>query len=122
MITLPFQPQFTWRKLGYQYFTNSLEYRSVLELNPQWTVTELPPLGAQLLLPNPESPSGSLSQATFISGIAEGEQADAIFPFDTESEYIASLNRYTLQGVVLRESLNGYSSDSLPAITGDQLG
>lgn len=120
MITLPFQPQFTWRKLGYQYYTNSLEYRAVLELNPQWTVTELPPLGAQLLLPNPESPSGSLQQATFISANPGGTDSDAIFPFDSESEYNASLDRYTLQGVALRESLNGYSSDSLPAITGVQ--
>jgi hypothetical protein len=120
MITLPFQPQFTWRKLGYQYYTNSLEYRAVLELNPQWDVTELPPIGAQLLLPNPESPSGSLQQASFVSGTVEGAQADEIFPFDSESEYVSSLNKYTLQGVVLRESLNGYSFDSLPAITGVQ--
>lgn len=120
MITLPFQPQFTWRKLGYQYYTNSLQYRSVLELNPQWNVMELPPVGAQLLLPNPTTSGGSLQQATFISGTPEENDADAIFPYDSREEYINSLDRYTLQGVVFRESLNGYSYDSVPAITGVQ--
>lgn len=120
MITLPFQPQFTWRKLGYQYYTNSLEYRSVLELNPQWTVMENPPTGAQLRLPTPENSGGSLQQATFISGTAEGAQADSIFPFDTRGEYEVALNRYTLQGVVLRESINGISYDSAPAASGVQ--
>lgn len=120
MITLPFQPQFTWRKLGYQYYTNSLEYRSVLELNPQWSVMELPPLGAQLLLPNLEGSAGSLQQATFISGVAEKGKSDAIFPFETEKEYTTALNRYTLQGVVGRDSINGISYDSSPAITGVQ--
>ena len=120
MITLPFQPQFTWRKLGYQYYTNSLQYRAVLELNPQWNVMELPPLGAQIFLPNPANAGGSLQQATFISGTVEGNDADVIFPFGSEEEYINSLDRYTLQGVVLREPLNGYSFDSVPAITGVQ--
>jgi hypothetical protein len=120
MITLPFQPQFTWRKLGYAFKTNSLAYRDILDLNPQWNVMELPPIGAQLLLPNPESSSGSLQSATFIPGVPSEAASDAIFPYDSESSYIESLDRYTLQGIVLRGKLNGYTEDSTQAITGVQ--
>jgi len=120
MITLPFQQQFTWRKLGYQYHTNSLDYRSILELNPQWEVTELPPLGAQILLPSPNTTSGSLQQASFISGTPTESSLDAIYPFNATADYVTSLNKYTVQGVVLREKFNGYSSDSAVAVTGIQ--
>lgn len=120
MITLPFQPQFTWRKLGYEYYTNSLEYRAVLELNPQWNVTELPPIGAQLLLPSPDSSRGGLQQATFISGSPSEATSDEIFPYNTTTEYVDALSRYTVQGVFLRESLNGYTSESEVAYTGVQ--
>jgi hypothetical protein len=120
MITLPFQQQFTWRKLGYQYLTNSLDYRSILELNPRWEVTELPPLGAQVFLPDPNTTSGSLQQSSFISGTPTEDSLDAIYPFNTTEDYITSLNKYTVQGVVLREKFNGYSFDSNVAATGVQ--
>ena len=57
-ISVTFQQQDTWRKLGYLYFTNSLDYRTVLEENPQWKVTELPPIGAQLRI-TPTANQGS---------------------------------------------------------------
>ena len=120
MISLPFQQQFTWRKLGYQYYNNSLEYRAVLEENPQWNVTELPPIGAQILLPNPSSSGGSLKQASLIQGAPTEGTLDAIFPYDSYEEYRKSLNKYTLQGVLFRDKINGYSYDSTPAITGVQ--
>jgi len=120
MITLPFQQQFTWRKLGYDFYTNSLEYRSVLELNPQWVVTELPPIGAQIFLPEPDSTAGSLTQSTFISGVAQGESEDAIFPFDTETEYVNALNKYSYRAIYYRNRINGYSMDDEAAFTGVQ--
>ena len=119
MISLPFQQQFTWRKLGYLFFSDSLEYRAVLEENPEWNVTELPPIGAQLRLPSPQSRNG-LRQSTFLFNIPQGEQADAIFPFETQEEYDLALCKYTLAGVVLRESVNGYSFDDIASITGVQ--
>jgi hypothetical protein len=122
-VSIPFQQQFTWRKLGYLYFTDSLEYREVLAQNPQWTVTELPPLGAQLRISpsaNTSGTPGGLSQGSFIFGLPSGEQALEIFPFDTQAEYTEALNRYTLQGVVERETINGITFDSTQAITGAQ--
>ncbi len=124
-VSLPFQPEFTWRKLGYLYFTDSLNYREVLSQNAQWKVTELPPIGAQLQISPSENSGGTpggLSQGSFIFGLPNGEPEQDIYPFDTEEEYTAALNRYTLQGVVDRESLNGLTFDSTAAITGTQNG
>lgn len=122
-VSVPFQQQFTWRKLGYLCFTDSLQYREVLAQNPQWKVTELPPLGAQLRLSPSGSTSGNpggLTQGSFIFGRAAGENAARIYPFNTQEEYTASLNRYTLQGVLDREIINGITFDSTQAITGQQ--
>ena len=121
-ISVPFQQQDTWRKLGYLYFTNSLDYRTVLEQNPQWQVTELPPVGAQLVIsPTEANSAGSgLSQGSFITNGITEEDIDEIFPFNTQTEYDVALDKYTLQGVVERETINGITSDSLQAITGVQ--
>lgn len=124
-VSVPFQQQFTWRKLGYLYFTNSLDYRLVLEQNPQWKVTELPPIGAQLRIsPTADSSGtpGGLTQGSTVFGFAESNEADRIYPYVTEADYNEALNRYTLQGVVDRESLNGITFDSTQALTGLQTG
>jgi len=121
-VSLPWQQQFTWRKLGYLFYQDSLSYREVLDQNPQWSVTKLPPIGAQLALDGVGTTSGGLSQGNFVFGLPSGSQADKIFPFDTEVAYTEALDRYTLQGVVERESLNGITFDSVQAITGSQNG
>jgi len=123
MITVPFQPQFNWRKLGYLFYTDSLKYREVLDNNPQWTVTELPPLGAQLSIQSELSAtSGGLQQSTFVFGLTAGEESDVIFPYDTVEEYKAAVDRYTVYSVLFQDQLNGYSADSDAAITGNQYG
>lgn len=121
-VSLPFQQQFTWRKLGYLFFQDSLEYRAVLEQNPQWQMDKLPPIGAQLIITGSSEVAGGLSQGNFIFGLPTGSESDKIFPYDTDEQYTAALNRYTLQGVVERETLNGISFDSIQAITGSQDG
>jgi hypothetical protein len=63
-----------------------------------------------------------LTQGSFIFGLPNGEAALEIFPFDTTDEYESSLYRYTLQGVVERDSINGLTFDSSQAITGIQKG
>jgi hypothetical protein len=124
-ISVPFQQQDTWRKLGYLYFTNSLDYRGVLEQNPQWKVTELPPLGAQLRISasaNTSGTPGGLTQGSFLFGLPSGQDSATIFPYNTEEDYNTALSRYTLQGVIDREELNGITFDSTQAITGNQDG
>jgi hypothetical protein len=122
-VSFPWQPQHSWRKLGYLAFTNSLDYREVLEQNPQWKVTELPPLGAQIRISPAAGTSGNpggLRQGSFIFGLPAGQNQAAIFPFDTPGAYREALNRYTLQGVLDRETINGITFDSVSAITGKQ--
>ncbi len=124
-VSLPFQQEYTWRKLGYLYFTDSLNYREVLAQNSQWKVTELPPIGAQLHVSASENIGGTpggLTQGSFIFGLPNGEAEKEIYPYNTEEEYDTALYRYTLQGVVDRESLNGLTFDSEQAITGSQNG
>jgi hypothetical protein len=122
-VSVPFQQNLTWRKLGYLYFTNSLDYRSVLNQNPQWKVTELPPIGAQLRI-SPSADSlgtpGGLTQGSFITNAVTDTQSDDIFPFATAEQYTESLYKYNLQGVVDRETLNGITFDSEQAVTGIQ--
>ena len=119
--SVPFLPQYTWRKLGYLAYTDSLSYRRILEQNPQWKVTELPPIGAQLHFSPTSSTPGGLTQGSFLF-TSPGKLPGDIYPFDSEQEYLESLNRYTLQGVVDRETLNGVTADSPTAITGTQAG
>jgi len=122
-VSIPFQQQFTFRKLGYLYFTDSLDYREVLNQNPQWKVTELPPIGAQLRISassNTTGTPGGLAQGSFIFTSPDGQNNQKFFPYDTQSEYTRSLNRYTLQGVIDREALNGITFDSEQAVTGIQ--
>ena len=123
-VSFPFQQQFTWRKLGYLYFTNSLDYRTVLEENPQWKVTELPPVGAQIRLTPVSSNAspGGLTQGYFLFGLPTAGESKDIFPYETKELYNLALNRYTIQGVIDREELNGITFDSTQAITGQQNG
>ena len=121
-VSLPWQQTFTWRKLGYLFFQDSLKYRDVLEQNPQWQVNKLPPIGAQLRITGNGGATNGLSISPFIFGLPTGNESDAIFPFDTESEYVASLDRYTLEGVTNRNNINGITMDSTQAITGKQTG
>jgi hypothetical protein len=121
-VSVPYQQQFTWRKLGYLYFEDSLSYREVLEQNPQWTVTELPPVGAQLLISGQNGGAGGLSQGNFIFGAVNVATYDDTFPYETEASYNVALDRYTVQGVVERDTINGITLDSAQAITGSQNG
>jgi hypothetical protein len=119
-VSVPYQQQFTWRKLGYLFYQDSLSYREVLEQNPQWVVTKQPPIGAQLRLQKNSGNAGKLTQGSFIFGLPLEGTEDQIFPFVTEEEYKKALYRYNLQGVVDRNVINGYSQDSMEAVTGQQ--
>lgn len=120
MSTTPFQPQYTWRKLGYLAYTDSLAYREILDQNPQWDVVTLPPIGAQIVVNVKNTRSASLLQSAFVFGGPSGDVSDQIFPYNSQLDYFQSLNRYTVQGVTNRDSINGYSFDSYSARTGLQ--
>jgi hypothetical protein len=109
--SLPFQQQFTWRKLGFLFFTDSLSYREVLEQNPQWRVNKLPPLGAQLRISSLRGITNGLSQGGFVFGLPAADTAD-IFPFGSQKSYTEALVRYSPSAVKNRVVVNGYTLDS----------
>lgn len=111
-VSFPFQQQSTWRQLGYLYFTDSLSYREVLEQNPQWNVTELPPIGAQIRIGSTLNSTGGLVQGSFIFGPTLGATKFDIYPFDTTEAYVKSLVKYSPSAVLQRDKVNGYSLDS----------
>ena len=117
-VSLPFQQQFTFRKLGFLFFTDSLSYREVLEQNPQWRVTELPPLGAQLRISSSQAGvSTGLRQGGFVFGLPAADTAD-IFPFGTQKSYVEALVRYSPSAIKDRVVVNGYTLDSEIVTTG----
>jgi hypothetical protein len=111
-VSIPFQQQTTFRKLGYMYFTDSLSYREVLEQNPQWTVTELPPVGAQLRIRGTSDSTGGLVQGDFLFGPAANGLNIDIYPYETEESYVKALVKYSPSAVANREKINGYAMDS----------
>jgi hypothetical protein len=111
-VSVPFQQQFTWRKLGYLFFTDSLSYREVLEQNPQWKVTELPPIGAQIRVSAAQNEISGLVQGNFIFGNPLADSKFEIYPFDTIEDYTKALIKYSPSAVAQRDKINGYSIDS----------
>ena len=104
-ISFPFEQQFTWRQLGYLYFQDSLDYREVLTQNPEWNVTELPPIGAQLRLSpsaNSVGTPGGLTQGSFITGLA---------PQSTNNDFSLTTPRKSTTklctAILCKEFLNG---------------
>jgi len=119
MKTFPFPPGMDWGKLGFTLYSNSLSYREVLEQNPQWTVTELPPIGAVLEVTGGLE-TGRLQGSPLSFGANSVGVTDAIFPFDTVDSYLSSLNKYSAAALKSVEKVNGLSMVSTPAITGSE--
>lgn len=121
MATTSFQQEYTWRKLGYLSYTDSLAYRAVLEQNPQWDVVTLPPVGAQINVDtSAQTGNGGLLQTAPVFGLPSSTTSDDIYPYDNADEYFLSLNRYTVGAVTHRDEVNGYALDGYSARTGLQ--
>jgi hypothetical protein len=120
-VSIPFDQSYTWRKLGFLYFTDSLSYREVLDQNPQWEVTELPPVGAQLRISSSAAQaSNSLSKGGFVFDGTDNPVQEFIFPYDTLSDYVASLVRYPQAALENVNQINGIAYNDTAAITGVQ--
>jgi hypothetical protein len=120
-VSIPFDQSYTWRKLGFLYFTDSLSYREVLEQNPQWEVTELPPVGAQLRISSVGAQaSNALSQGSFVFDGTDNPVQEFIYPFDTLEDYVVSLVRYPEAALANVNQINGINYNDTAAITGVQ--
>jgi len=114
MNTLVFQPGMTWRKLGYGLYSDSMAYREVLDQNPKWSVTELPPVGTVLSSQTTPSLSG-ISQQSSVFGRPTGLSSLEYYPFESEGSYYSALSRYSRNSLAEVERLNGWTMDSSAA-------
>ena len=120
-VSITWNPGDTWRKLGYYYYTNSLDYRAVIEQNPQWQVTEEPPVGAVLLLNvNSERVRTSTNTPGFFVDTTDAGVLETVFPFDSVAEYEAQATKYSVYSLVNYNELNGYTMDTEVALTGNR--
>lgn len=119
MKTIPWQPGFTWRKLGYLTSSNSLNYRDVINQNPSWNVTLEPPIGAVIRLDGNSSLGGLQGLPTSVGSISP-VTARYIYPYDSVPEYTEALVRYAPSTLMNVDRFNGWSMDSIPAATGIQ--
>jgi hypothetical protein len=119
MRTIPWQPGFTWRKLGFLSYSDSLSYREIIEMNPGWDVTVEPPIGAVIRYESPTPDSGLLGTNTTFSP-SSLQASEDIYPFSSVKEYEKSIATYQLGNVLQVDRLNGWSMDSRQAKFGYQ--
>lgn len=119
MKLIPWQPGFTWRKLGYLTGSNSLNYRQVLEDNPDWDVITEPPIGAVIRLKTPNS-LGQLQSVPPWPVTTGLQVAREVYPFPSYEEYVNSLSKYSTGALMNSDRVNGWSMDSNVAFTGVQ--
>lgn len=120
-ISITWNPGDTWRKLGYFYYTNSLQYRSVIEQNPQWSVTEEPPIGTVLVLNvNEARMRAATNNDGFFVNTENAGVLEQIFPFDNLEEYEAQAQKYNLYSLINYNEINGYTMDTPEALTGNR--
>lgn len=118
-ISITWNPGDTWRKLGYLYYTNSLDYRAVIEQNPQWSVTEEPPIGTVMVLDvNENRLSATTNSSLFFMDTEDESVQEAIFPFAYPDQYEAQAAKYSLYSLINYNELNGYTADTSVAVNG----
>ena len=111
MNTFPFPPGMDWGKLGFTLYSNSLSYREVLNQNPQWTVTELPPIGAVLEVTGTQQ-TARLQGTPLAFGLPSESELTAIYPFTSVNDYESSLSKYSALFVKVMSNLKP-STDTL---------
>lgn len=120
-VSITWNPGDTWRKLGYFYYTNSLDFRSVIEQNPQWSVTEEPPVGTVLSLNvNDARMRAAENNNGFFVDTENAGVLETIFPFTSTAEYQAQAAKYNLYSLINYNELNGYTMDTTEALTGNR--
>lgn len=121
MRRIVFQPDSTWRKLGYALYSDSLSYREIINDNPQWDVLHTPPPGTRLKSSSSSSRANvsGLTQQAPITARPSEYTALKFFPFSSESEYYTSLLRYSFKALEDTQRLNGWSSNSVISDSGE---
>ena len=116
--TVTWSPGDTWRKVGYLTYQNSLDYRYVLEQNPEWNMTITPPVGTVIQLQTGGASPGKLNMTSPFWDQPTEVQVQDYFPFSDQAEYEAQIVKYSFYALVNNDQLNGYTADSEKAIRG----
>lgn len=115
MNTFVFQSNYTWRKTGFVFLSDSLAYRETLNNNPGWDITATPPPGSSLIQPNRIGLG-----VTDTAAVGAGSNVDPLsyYPFDSREEFILSLARYNPSTLLNVDRYNGWSADSTNSLSG----
>lgn len=116
--TVTWGPGDTWRKVGYLTYFNSLDYKYALQQNPQWNMTETPPVGTVIELSTNGMTAGVLNAVSPFWDQPSEAAADFYFPFENATEYESRVAQYSFYALANSNELNGYSSDSESAVRG----
>jgi hypothetical protein len=119
MKTFPLPSNYDWKKLGYVLYGNSVDYRKVIADNPQWSLDYLPPVGTTLRFQG-EKKTGVHSSGVSPIAATSASFSPEIFPFSSEEEYLKALERYSPDALLSVEETNGWTLDSVQALTGLQ--
>jgi hypothetical protein len=115
--TFTFSPNFTWRKAGFLFLSNSLSYREVLDANPGWDITSSPPPGSTLKRPS-SGKVGGLNMAPITTQNFPSPTPEVYYPFNSKDEYIMATIRYSPSALMDVEKCNGYTSTSSRVLSG----
>ena len=92
----------------------------MIEQNPQWSVTEEPPIGAVLSLNvNTARTRAATNNSGFFVDTENAGVLETIFPFDSLEAYNRQAAKYNLYSLVNYNELNGYTMDTPEALTGN---
>jgi len=131
----------SWNKLGYAYYGDSREFRTLLELNESYDIRTTPAQGVAIFVSGPDgvlgkTPSSAstgtpgtlnqLSTALNLNGANPNPEiqdiASAIFPWETLDAFTQRLSRYNAGALLEKNRFNGFSLDSPQASSDSQRG
>lgn len=127
----------TWRRVAYNAYNDSREWRHLLKLNPGFDIRYHPSpntrihltgnLGSDKSGPSQAGGTGMLQFMTSNLDLSTAsdyaqDPGQFIFPWDSTEEYVDRLSDYTAAGLLGRDRNNGYALDSLQAISDTQRG
>jgi len=127
----------TWRALGYTYYSNSSDFREVLDLNQSFDIRRRPAEGVPVYvsaegrgktsegfgLPGTlQQVEPGLNFSGDKSGSTDADVAAAIFPWPSVDEYVNRLAKHTVASLYERDRINGYDLDSPQARGNSQRG
>jgi hypothetical protein len=127
----------TWRRVAYNAYTDSREWRHLLKLNPSFDIRYLPAPGTRIHLTgnlgsdkSGPSQGGGTGMLRFMTNNLDlstapdkpGTAEAPYFPWESVDAYADRLGDYTAAGLLGRDRNNGFALDSPQAISDTQRG